>query len=86
MKEVLPQFDANGNGSYSADEIENAIESISAQGIVLPGGPATIFNLTNEQKAVLWQVWTGSSSGKNNPYDVDIGWAVGSEMEEMKVE
>ena len=76
LREILPQFDANGSGSYSHDEIEAAINSMSASGLVLPGGDGTLFYLTTAQKAALWQLWSTSSSAKNNPYDTDIGWAV----------
>ena len=76
MREILPQYDANGSGSYSHDEIEAAIDAMSASGLVMAGGDGTIFYLTAKQKATLWQLLSTSKSAKNNPYDTDIGWEV----------
>ena len=58
--EVKPKFDADKNGGFTNAEIKAAIDSI--------GG-----SLTNEQKAILWQLGTGSKSTKNNPYDRTAG-------------
>lgn len=71
VREVLPQYNADGNGSYKNAEIEAAIDSLS-----LP--------LTNAQRAVLWQLLTGSTSGKNNPYSSAVGWDIVSAVSEMK--
>ena len=60
LQELKPKYDADGNGSYKSEEIRVAIEA-------MPG------NLTKEQKAVLWQLATGSTSAKNNPYSKDVG-------------
>ena len=76
MREILPQYDANGSGSYSHDEIEAAIDAMSASGLVMAGGDGTIFYLTAKQKATLWQLLSTSKSAKNNPYDSDTGWEV----------
>lgn len=81
IMERLPEFDADGNGRYTQAEVTNAINSIlggGTGGLVLPdlsgglvlpvaGGGA------NRDKAVLWQLITGSKSAKNNPYSVEIG-------------
>ncbi len=73
VKEVQQQFDANGNGSMTNAEWEAAIEGICSYGIVLPGDN-TRFNLTNEQKAVLWQMLVGKSTkSKNNPFNPAAG-------------
>lgn len=73
VKEVQQQFDANGNGSMTNAEWEAAIEGICSYGIVLPGDN-TRFNLTNEQKGVLWQMMVGKSTkSKNNPFDPAAG-------------
>jgi len=62
LKEVLPQFDADGNGSYKQAEITAAIDSL---------------NCSNEVKAVLWQMTVGKTTkGKKNPYDREIGQKV----------
>lgn len=63
LLELRPQYDANGNGSYTQAEIKKAIDN-------LPG------RYTTAQKAVLWQLVTGASSAKNNPYDQKTGQMV----------
>ena len=79
LRETMPDYDADGNGSYTNAEIEAAIDGMTGGygGIVLPtadgSGP---LNLTNSQKAVLWQLTTGSTSAKNNPYSVQVGQSV----------
>ena len=73
VKEVQQQFDANGNGNMTGAEWEAAIEGICSYGIVLPGDN-TRFNLTNEQKAVLWQMMVGKNTkAKNNPFSPEAG-------------
>ena len=83
-RETMPKFDADGNGSYKNDEITAAINSLgtSAGGIMLPGGDG--ITLTNDQKAALWQLLTGSTSAKNNPYSSSVGWAVIDAVNAMK--
>lgn len=82
-RETMPKFDADGNGSYKNDEITAAINSLgtSGGGLVLPGGS---ISLTNDQKAALWQLLTGSTSAKNNPYSTSVGWAVIDAVNAMK--
>lgn len=63
LQEVLPEYDADGNGHYKQDEITAAIEA-------MPG------RYTAEQKAVLWQLATGSTSPKKNPYNQAVGQKV----------
>lgn len=72
LKRMLPEFDGDGNGKYSQKEVKEAIDAISGNEIwlALTGGTA---KLTNEQKAVLWQLQTNAKDGKNNPYDRDVG-------------
>lgn len=73
VKEVQQQFDANGNGNMTGAEWEAAIEGICSYGIVLPGDN-TQFNLTNEQKGVLWQMMVGKNTkSKNNPFSPEAG-------------
>ena len=62
--EIRENFDANGNGSYSNAEVQAAIDSMAE------------YNLTKEEKAVLWQLVTGSKSSKNNPYSTSEGQKV----------
>lgn len=61
--EIEPQYDADSNGSYTQKEIQAAVDG-------LPG------YYTKEQKAVLWQLATGATSAKNNPYSRDVGQQV----------
>lgn len=72
FKRILPDFDANNNGSYSQKEVTAAIDAIAGNEVflALTGGTA---KLTNEQKAVLWQLQTNAKDGKSNPYDKEIG-------------
>lgn len=86
LKEILPQFDEDGNGSYKGEEIENAIDAMNGHGgIMLPGGDGPQ-QLTNEMRAVLWQLFTGSKSAKNNPYSERVGSQVIAEREKAKRE
>ena len=86
LKEILPQFDEDGNGSYKGEEIENAIDALNGHsGIMLPGGDGPQ-QLTNEMQAVLWQLFTGSKSAKNNPYSERVGSQVIAEREKAKQE
>ena len=63
LQEIKPQYDADGNGSYKNAEIKAAVDG-------LPG------YYTTEQKAVLWQLATGSTSARNNPYSRQVGQQV----------
>lgn len=60
LQELKAQYDADGNGSYKNAEIQAAIDGMGSK-------------LTNQQKAVLWQLVTGSTSAKNNPYSREVG-------------
>ena len=58
-KEEYKDYDPDGSSSnLSGAELKAALDSMS---------------LTNDQKAVLWQLWAGSSKGTSNPYSTDIG-------------
>ncbi len=63
LQEIKSQYDADGNGSYKNAEIQAAVDG-------LPG------YYTTEQKAVLWQLATGSTSARNNPYSRQVGQQV----------
>lgn len=86
VKEIMPQFDEpndKGNlGTYTQEEYEAALDSLSGRSPILPGD--TRVNLTNDQKAVLWQLLTGSKSAKNNPYSRSIGQQVIDALESAK--
>lgn len=64
LYEIRGEFDADGNDSYTNAEIRAAIDSM------------TDYDLTSEQKAVLWQLMTGSTSARNNPYSTKVGQQV----------
>lgn len=77
LREILPQYDANHNGSYSQDEVKAAIDAMggAVRGLSLPtlGGST---GLPSNHSAVLWQLMTTSKSAKNNPYSRSIGQQV----------
>ncbi len=77
LKEIMPEYDANQNGSYSQDEVKAAIDAMggAVRGLSLPtlGGNA---GLPSNHSAVLWQLMTTSKSAKNNPYSRSIGQQV----------
>lgn len=63
FQETKTRFDSDGNGSYTNAEIEAAINGMTGY-------------YTTEQKAVLWQLGTGSNSARNNPYSRKVGQQV----------
>ena len=63
LQEIKPRYDADSNGSYKSAEIQAAID-------------AMLGSYTTEQKAVLWQLATGSTSSRNNPYSKQVGQRV----------
>lgn len=40
--------------------------------------------LSREEKAVLWQLFTGSKSGSGNPYSAKVGKKVAGELEKAR--
>ena len=80
LYETLPKYDANGNGSYTNAEVADAIDAMCGnpyqQMQAAISGDGSAYNLTNVQKAVLWQLVTGAKSAKNNPYSVAAGQKV----------
>jgi len=75
FREIMPSYDADGNGSYTQKEVQNALDSMSgAGGLTLPslGGEQSV-TLTNTQKAVLWQMANKSWKGYKNPFDATVG-------------
>ena len=84
------RIDRDGNGSYTQAEIQETIEALGANTemrLVLPGDPlyGTVY-LSNDQKAALWQLLTGSTSAKNNPYSRSVGEAVLADIETLKAQ
>ena len=82
LKEVLPQFDENENGSINSDELEAAIDAMG--GGLLPA----VGRLTQAQQAALWQIYTTSTDPTKNPFGVGVGRKVQkakeAAMEEIK--
>ncbi len=80
MQEVLPMYDADENGAYNQEEITKAINGVGGDlgarvvagwwGLDIAKGYR---HMSKKEKAVLWQLLTGSPSAKNNPYDVTTG-------------
>lgn len=86
VKEMLPQFDENKNGSYSSKEIEKAIDALAGDGYLLAPWDKDPIRLSREEKAVLWQLFTGSASGNGNPYSTRVGKQVAKELERAREE
>lgn len=76
LNEMMPDFDEDGNGSYKKDEVENAIEALGDR----------VKGLGFAQKAALWQLMTGSTNGKNNPYSTTVGEEIVDERKKRKEE
>ena len=70
FKEGKGEYDADGNGSFTQKETAAAIDGIFGDA------------LTQEQKAVLWQVQNKSWKAKNNPYSSSIGQSVYDSLHE----
>lgn len=83
FKRALPEFDANSNRNYSQKEVTAAIDAIAGNEIwlALTGGRV---NLTNEQKAVLWQLQNSSWKPNKNPYDKEVGQYIYDLVKQMK--
>ena len=82
LKETLPNYDTwdkdgKGQGSYTQEEVANAIDGLGGSGIMLPsaGGSGGLY-LTNTQKAILWQLQNKSWKPKNNPFSTSVGQQV----------
>lgn len=80
LKDILPQYDTNGNGSYTQAETEAAIDALSGGEqnllLVLMGDAREGLSLTRTQKAVLWQIQNKSWKPAKNPYDTKVGQQV----------
>ena len=70
FKIILPGYDADENKQYKQSEVEAALDSMS--------------NLSTAEKAALWQIQTGATSAKNNPYSVSVGKKVLAALKENK--
>lgn len=74
FRELLPQYDADGNGTLNQKEVEKALDSMGGGvGLVLPGGSGGDQPLTVKQQAVLWQLANKSWKPNKNPYSTSVG-------------
>lgn len=74
FRELLPQYDADGNGTLNQKEVEKALDSMGGGvGLVLPGGSGGDQPLTVKQQAVLWQLVNKSWRPNKNPYSTSVG-------------
>lgn len=74
FRELLPQYDADGNGTLNQKEVEKALDSMGGGiGLVLPGGGGGDQPLTVKQQAVLWQLANKSWKPNKNPYSTSVG-------------
>lgn len=77
-RETLPQYDADGNNSYTQKEVQAALDAIRIGSSGQLGGLGRLGGgeLTRQQKAVLWQLANSSWKPSKNPYDTGIGQAI----------
>ncbi len=74
FRELLPQYDADGNGTLNQKEVEKALDSMGGGvGLVLPGDSGGDQPLTVKQQAVLWQLANKSWRPNKNPYSTSVG-------------
>lgn len=71
FKEVLPEYDVDGKGSYKKEEVEAAIRSI-------PG-------LSNAQRAALWQSQNKTWKPAGNPFSTSVGQRVHDDLKNAAV-
>jgi len=79
LKSIMPEFDANGNGSYSQQETEDAINALAGDDnplFALTGTSPNGYTLTDREKAILWQLQNKSWKPKSNPFDREVGQMV----------
>lgn len=67
FKEMLPEYDADGNGRYRKEEVEAAVRAI-------PG-------LSNAQRAALWQIQNKSWKPTGNPFSTSAGQKVYNDLQ-----
>ena len=67
---ILPTYDADGNGSYKQAEITAALNAMTG--------------LDNTQRAVLWQCANKSWAAKNNPFSSSVSAQVRAALTEEK--
>lgn len=72
LREVLPEFDSDNNGSYTQEEMEDAIRAFSSGtsygSTLMKQGR----NLSRDEMAILWQIG-GNWKSANNPFSKPTG-------------
>lgn len=72
FREILPEFDSDGNGSYTQEEMEDAIRAFSSGtsygSTLMKQGR----NLSRDEMAILWQIG-GNWKSANNPFSKPTG-------------
>lgn len=79
LKSIMPQFDENGNGTYTQAETEAAINALAGDDNVLyalTGTTPNGYTLTDKEKAILWQIQNKSWKPYRNPFDKEVGQMV----------
>lgn len=79
LKSIMPQFDENGNGSYTQAETEAAINALAGDDnalFALTGTTPNGYTLTDREKAILWQLQNKSWKPYRNPFDREVGQMV----------
>ncbi len=72
FREILPEFDSDSNGSYTQEEMEDAIRAFSSGtsygSTLMKQGR----NLSRDEMAILWQIG-GNWKSANNPFSKPTG-------------
>lgn len=76
FKEKLLEYDEDANGTFKQEEVTKAIRAMTGSGINLPKHDGSSFNLTNKQRAALWQMANSSWKPNKNPFDTSVGTQV----------
>jgi len=72
FREILPEFDSDANGSYTQEEIEDAIRAFSNGSNYGTTLMKAARNLSRDEMAILWQIG-GSWKSSNNPFSKTTG-------------
>ena len=73
LQELLPEYDLDHSGGYKQTEIQAAINGLAQE-----------TKLTDTEKAALWQLVTGSTSSKKNPFGKKVGQKIIDEKKAAK--
>lgn len=84
FKEKLLEYDKDANGTFKQEEVTKAIRAMTGSGINLPKHDGSSFNLTNKQRAALWQMANSSWKPYKNPFDTSVGAQVYNALKKNK--